>query len=107
MPAHTGHKIKVRASKIKIRESKIKVRQPRFVTRIMPHRRRDSSGNLNINSEIVDILEDYDKEIPVDFLARELCRTTPEIRSHVEKLKGKGIVNLHNNNISINREAFR
>lgn len=84
------------------RTFKIKTRRPRSVIRSRSYRRRDASGNLNINSEIVGILEDYDKEIPVDFLARELCRTTPEIRSHIEKLKGKGIVNLHNNNISIN-----
>jgi hypothetical protein len=68
--------------------------------------REDSSGNVSMNTQIVNILEDYDKEIPMGFLARKLFRSTPEIQRYVEKLEEKEIVVVHNNNISINRAAL-
>jgi len=61
----------------------------------------DPSGNMNI--EMVDILEYYGKEIPIDFLARELSRAPSEIQKDVKRLEEKGIVKVHNDNISINR----
>jgi len=68
--------------------------------------REDSSGNVSMNTQIVNILEDYDKEIPIGFLARKLFRSTPEIQRYVENLEEKEIVIVHNNNISINRAVL-
>jgi len=50
---------------------------------------------------IVRCLRSYHKAIPVGFLAQEIGYTTPVVRRYLTRLQEKGIVNLHDDNVSV------
>ena len=56
---------------------------------------------IGINTAIVGVLRKYDKEIPVDYLAREVGRRTHEIQEPLKILDEHSIVKIHNDFVSI------
>ena len=62
-----------------------------------------TSHDVGINKAIVGVLRNYDKEIPVDYLAKELCRSTSEIQRPLQNLEKKGIVKIHDAHISVRK----
>ncbi len=57
--------------------------------------------DIGINTAIVDVLKRYNKEIPVDYLAREVGRRTHEIQGSLKNLEDHKIVKIHNAFVSI------
>ena len=57
--------------------------------------------DIGINTAIVGVLRKYNKEIPVDYLAREVGRRTYEIQEPLKNLEEHRIVKMHDNFVSI------
>jgi len=53
------------------------------------------------NTLIVDVLRDYNRDIPVEFLAKELCIGVDETEKYLENLERHGIVEIHDNFVGI------
>lgn len=57
-----------------------------------------SSG---INMRIVRCLRNYDKAIPIGFLAEEIGHTAPVVKRYLVKLEERGIVHLNDGMVSV------
>jgi len=57
--------------------------------------------DIGINTAIVGVLRKYKKEIPVDYLAKEVGRRTYEIQGSLKNLVDHKIVKIHNDFVSI------
>lgn len=66
----------------------------------MTHRIRTSGTNTSI----INILRDYNRDIPVGFLAKELSISVHETEKYLENLENHGIVKIHNNFVGIIRD---
>jgi len=53
---------------------------------------------LGINTAIVRVLKEYDKNLPIEFLAKKIGRETSETRSNIEELIEEGVVRLMRDN---------
>jgi len=58
-------------------------------------------ASLGVNTAIINILQKYNKKIPIDFVAKTIGRRSLEIQAYVEKLERKGIIARDGENISI------
>jgi len=57
--------------------------------------------STGISTAIIKVLKSYSKKIPVDFLAKSIGRSTPEIQGYLEDLKDEGIIKLDGDDVSI------
>ena len=62
---------------------------------------RLEKSSLGVNSAIVDILQKYNRKIPIDFVAKVIGRRSLEIQSNVTKLEQEGIIERDGEDITI------
>lgn len=62
---------------------------------------RLEKSSLGINTAIINILQKYNKRIPIDFVAKVIGRRSFEIQNNVAKLVQEGIIERHGEDITI------
>lgn len=62
---------------------------------------RLEKSSLGVNSAIVNVLQKYNKRIPIDFVAKVIGRRSFEIQNNVTKLEQEGIIERHGEDINI------
>ena len=62
---------------------------------------RLEKSSLGVNSAIINILQKYNKRIPIDFVAKVIGRRSFEIQNNVTKLEQEGIIERHGEDINI------
>jgi len=62
---------------------------------------RLEKASLGINTAIIDILQKYNRKIPIDFVAKVIGRRTYEIQGYVKKLEQEGIIERDGEDIAI------
>lgn len=60
-----------------------------------------SDMNIGLSVQIVKILKEYKRNLPIDFLASITQRELTEIRGVLHDLQTRGVVELHDNNASL------
>jgi Mn-dependent DtxR family transcriptional regulator len=58
-------------------------------------------GLLTPHTEIVNILANRKKEIPIGYLARLLGRRTAEIEAYLKQLEEDGAIEIHDQSVSL------
>ncbi len=57
--------------------------------------------SLGINTAIINVLQKYNKKVPIDFVARTIGRRPLEIQAYVKRLERKGIIERDGDDIFI------
>jgi len=62
---------------------------------------RFDDNSAGINSSIVRTLQNYNSEIPIDFLAKKVGRRRSEVLVYLIALNEKGVVQLSDKNVAL------